>query len=72
MNTQQPRPITVPDEITSSDGKLVYVYVHLHDGVDINELHSCLGLSRLTIIGLIEILSDYGVISRDGDMVVPT
>ena len=62
-------PIDIPDELTSSQAKLVYLYLRVRGTATVDELGSALGLPKLALFSILQTLSEYGLVVRDGDAV---
>ncbi|WP_049928626.1 hypothetical protein [Halopiger goleimassiliensis] len=56
----------VPAEITSPQGKLVYVYLEATDGATVADLHHTLAMSKLSVLSVLESLSSEEVVERTG------
>jgi hypothetical protein len=63
--------IALPDEVTSPQGKLVYLYLDVRGTVTVDELGASLGLPKLTLFSILQTLGEYGLVVRDGDAVGP-
>ena len=66
-----PKPrLAVPSELSSSEAKLVYLYLESCDGATLDELQDALCLSKLSILGVMNTLSGAGYVDRhDGEYV---
>lgn len=62
-------PIDIPDELTSSQAKLVYLYLRVRGTATVDELGSALGLPKLALFSILQTLAGYGLVVRDGDAV---
>lgn len=62
-------PITLPDTVTSPQAKLVYLYLVVRGTVTVDELGTALGLPKLALFSILQTLSEYGLVVRDGDAV---
>jgi len=60
-------PIEIPDRITSSQAKLVYLYLHTRGTTTVDELGTALGLPKLALFSILGTLGEYDLIVRDGD-----
>lgn len=65
-------PISLPDDVTSPQAKLVYLYLLVRGTVTVDELGSSLDLPKLTLFSILQTLSEYGLVVRDGDAVSTT
>ncbi len=64
--------ITLPAELTSPRAKLVYLYVATHGGASIDELSVRLGMKKLALYSVVELLDSRELIRRDGSRYVVT
>lgn len=64
-------PITLPEQIGSPQAKLVYLYLLVRGTVSVDELGTSLGLPKLALFSILQTLSEYGLVARDGDAVSP-
>ncbi|GAB6860806.1 MarR family transcriptional regulator [Haloplanus litoreus] len=64
--------IDVPDELSSAESKLVYVFLAATDGATVEELHEALGLRKITLFPVLSTLSGYDVVAREGARYVPS
>jgi hypothetical protein len=62
-------PIEIPDRISSSQAKLVYLYLHTRRTATVDELGTALGLPKLALFSILGTLGEYDLIVRDGDAV---
>jgi predicted O-methyltransferase YrrM len=62
-------PIEMPDRITSSQAKLVYLYLRTRGTTTVDELGTALGLPKLALFSILGTLGEYDLIVRDGDAV---
>lgn len=71
--TQLQRPtgeaVRIPEEITSTQTKLIYVYVATRVETTIEEICDALGLRILAVSPLVTRLCERGHCERDGDRV---
>jgi predicted DNA-binding transcriptional regulator len=63
--TDYPR---VPDRVVSPNGKLVVLYVQVCEEPTVDRLAAQLGLSKLTVMTLVERLADRGVLRVEGEV----
>jgi predicted transcriptional regulator len=64
--------IRLPEELTSPRAKLVYLYVATHGGASIDELSVRLGMKKLALYSIVELLGSRELIRRDGSRYVLT
>jgi len=58
---------SVPGELDSDGGKLVYMYLEVHRNADISQISEDLALGITTLCPLLETLEARGYITREGD-----
>ncbi len=61
----------MPTEISSTTGKLVYLYLDVDGGATVEELEAGLDLDGLTIFGVLDALREKSVVERRGRRYVP-
>ena len=61
----------IPDEIESSQGKLVYLSLLLTDGATVTELQETLSLKKITVLSVLDSLASRGLVQRTGGTYVP-
>lgn len=61
--------ITIPHQVTSSQAKLVYLYLRTRGTATVDELGEVLGLPKLALFSILGTLGEYDLILRDGDAV---
>ncbi|WP_265111300.1 helix-turn-helix domain-containing protein [Halosolutus halophilus] len=59
--------VSVPSDLDSARGKLVYLYVALNDGATAEELGDHLDLSRGVVLSITGTLRDAGHLERTDD-----
>lgn len=64
--------VTIPEEITSSTGKLVYFYLGVSGGATVRDLAADLGLGALTASSVAETLREKAVVERRDGIYVTT
>ncbi|SDZ84554.1 hypothetical protein SAMN04488065_0736 [Haloplanus vescus] len=65
-----PTSFDVPNELTASESKLVYLFVAVSDGATVDDLHASLDMSKLTLFPVLETLSERGLVDHvDGEYV---
>jgi len=57
----------VPDDITATDSKLVYLFVTVSDGVTVDDLQSTLDMRKISLFPVLDTLTDRGLIDRVDD-----
>lgn len=62
--------LTVPDELSSPQAKLVYLSVLVTEEAEATDLQQMLGLSKLTLFAVLESLAARDLIQRTGDCYV--
>lgn len=66
MSTSEQR-LTIPDELTSPQAKLVYLSLLVADEAKATELQRMLGLPKLTLFAVLESLAANGLVRRTED-----
>jgi predicted transcriptional regulator len=69
LNRSTTDPLTLPDEVTSPQAKLVYLYLLVRSTVTVDELGASLGLPKLALFSILQTLAGYGLVVREGDAV---
>jgi hypothetical protein len=64
--------VSIPEQISSSTGKLVYLYLGVSGGASVGDLSSDLGLGALTASAVAETLREKAVVERRRDGVYVT
>lgn len=62
--------ITVPDDLRSSESKLVYLFLAASDGATIEELHDALDIRKISLFPVLRTLTDRDVVDCDGSTYV--
>lgn len=57
---------SLPQEIDSPQAKLVYLYLELSNGATVGELEETLALKKITILSILECLSERDLVERTG------
>lgn len=60
---------TLPDEISSANAKLVYLYVKMRGEATVSDLQSDLGLQKLSLFSVLDSLRGADLVERDGQRV---
>jgi MarR family transcriptional regulator, organic hydroperoxide resistance regulator len=60
----------IPDGLETSGSKLVYLYLKVEDEATINELHTALGMKKITLYSLLQTLTATELIDQEGAMYV--
>lgn len=60
----KPAAVSIPEEISSSTGKLVYLYLGVSGGATVGDLAGDLGLGALTASAVAETLREKAVVER--------
>ena len=55
---------SLPQGVTSPQAKLVYLYLDLANGATVGELEEALALKKITILSLLECLSERDLVER--------
>jgi predicted transcriptional regulator len=64
--------IAVPEELSATESKLVYLFVATADGATVDDLQSSLGLTRLTLFPVLDTLSERGLVEQTDGTYVPS
>jgi Mn-dependent DtxR family transcriptional regulator len=67
MRDHPSRSIALPEELESSRGKLIYLYLQVRGATTIDELKAELDLQLLTLYGLLGRLQEDGFVRKNGD-----
>jgi len=57
----------LPDDLESTSGKLIYLYLSASGGASVAELEESLDLPGLTLYSVLSTLADRGLVARDDD-----
>lgn len=57
-------PPAIPETITASESKLVYLYLRTSDDPTVDELHRNLGVRKLTLFPVLDTLRERGLIDE--------
>lgn len=63
-------PKTLPDELQSARGKLVYLYLVQSEGATLADLKADLDLGALTVYSVLKTLRERGLVRREEDRFV--
>jgi predicted transcriptional regulator len=63
--------IDVPDGLTATESKLVYVFLAAADGATVEELNEALGIRKISLFPVLRQLTDRDVVVREGAAYVP-
>ena len=72
MSLEDQRLTPIPDEIESSQGKLVYLSLSLTDGATVADLQETLSLQKITLLSVLDSLASRGLVQRTGGSYAPT
>lgn len=61
----------LPDEIDSPRAKLVFLYLLVGDGKTLCDLHDALGIKKITLLSILGLLENRGLIDRADEHYVP-
>lgn len=62
---------SLPTELSSPQGKLVYLYLEATGGATVNDLNEALAMKKIAILSVLNSLSGNDLIEKDGDTYVP-
>lgn len=71
MSLEDQRLTPIPNEIESSQGKLVYLSLLLTDGATVTELQETLSLKKITVLSVLDSLDSRGLVQRTDGSYVP-
>lgn len=60
----------LPTDVESPRGKLVYLSLTNRESATVEELHTELGVPRITLYSVLKTLQSRGLVDRDGDCYV--
>lgn len=63
--------IDVPDDLTSAESKLVYLFLTARGGATIAELHDALDIRKISLFPVLRTLTERGVVAREGPTYLP-
>ncbi|MEY7850335.1 MarR family transcriptional regulator [Natrarchaeobius sp. A-rgal3] len=69
MLEQQPsteRIDTLPTDIESPQGKLVYLYLEAADGATVDDLNLALAMNKMSVLSVLDTLSSQGLVEKNG------
>ena len=66
---ERERDLAVPDDLTSSEAKLVYLFLLVRGTTTVDELGDALDLPKLTLFSILQTLRNRDLVVRDGDTV---
>jgi predicted transcriptional regulator len=64
--------IDVPDDLRSSESKLVYLFLAVSDGATVEELHDGLDIRKISLFPVLRTLTERDVVTREGAAYVPS
>jgi len=67
MSRQTPTETPIPDEIDSSVGKLVYLYLDSAGKATLSQIQNRLDVRQLTLYKILNTLQGRDIVSEDGD-----
>lgn len=60
----------LPETLDTSGSKLVYLYLQIKNEATINELHTALGMKKITLYSLLQTLTATELVDQEGAMYV--
>ncbi|MFB6305272.1 MAG: TrmB family transcriptional regulator [Haloferacaceae archaeon] len=57
----------MPNDLSSAESKLVYLYLSVTDEATVDDLNDDLGLQKLALFPVLDTLSENGLVDRDGE-----
>jgi predicted transcriptional regulator len=64
--------IDVPDDLSSAESKLVYLFLAASDGATMEELHDALDIRKISLFPVLRTLTERNVVTREGSTYVPS
>jgi len=64
--------IDVPNDLTSAESKLVYLFLTASDGATMEELHDALDIRKISLFPVLRTLTERNVVIREGSTYVPS
>ncbi len=61
----------LPDTLDTSGSKLVYLYLKVEEEATINELHTALGMKKITLYSLLQTLKATDLVDQEGAIYTP-
>lgn len=61
----------LPEELNSPRATLVYLYLAITGGTTLDDMKRTLRVPKVTLLSVLDSLSDTGLVERDGDVFVP-
>jgi len=58
--------IDVPNDLTSAESKLVYLFLTATDGATVDELHDALDIRKISLFPVLRTLTERDVVAREG------
>lgn len=68
--TKQLEPI--PDELSSPQAKLVYLYLDAVGGATVDDLNEGLAMKKISVLSILSSLTGEGIVEKDGTRYVTT
>ena len=57
----------LPDDLTSPEAKLVYLYIDAAGGATVDDLNETLAMKKMSILSVLNSLSGEGLVEKFGD-----
>lgn len=70
MSNLQQYQYQLPETLNTAGSKLVYLYLKVEDEATINELHTALGMKKITLYSLLQTLTATELVDQEGAMYV--
>lgn len=70
MSNLQQYQYQLPETLNTAGSKLVYLYLKIEDEATINELHTALGMKKITLYSLLQTLTATELVDQEGAMYV--
>jgi len=62
--------IDVPNDLTSAESKLVYLFLTTSEGATMEELHDALDIRKISLFPVLRTLTERNVVTREGSTYV--
>ncbi|WP_248896892.1 hypothetical protein [Haloplanus halobius] len=70
MISQSTERFDIPEQIAAAESKLVYLFLSVSDGATVDELQASLDIQQITLLPVLDTLSERGLVERvDGQYV---
>lgn len=67
MQGVTPKPSSLPEDLTSSEAKLVYFYLATRGSATVDELQASLGMQKLSLYSILQTLDERDLVRLQAD-----